>query len=94
MPLICVGGDTPSILVSVSPSDDNVDFCGLCGSRTGTLLKPDGTEVDRNDVNQREEFARCYVVEPREQILRPQRTECGTSISYKTVLLVFCCLQA
>ena len=81
--LIRVGGDNPTILISVRPSNNVTEFCGLCGSRSGDLLKADGSIVDRNDVDQTQEFARSYIVEPSEQILRPQRKECGKS---KTIL--------
>ena len=86
MSLIRAGGDNPTILISVRPSNNVTEFCGLCGSRSGDLLKADGSIVDRNDVDQTQEFARSYIVEPSEQILRPQRKECGKSKTNNTPL--------
>ena len=70
-------GDNPSIEINVRSSSNATEFCGLCGSRSGQLLRPDGTVANRDDVAEREQFTRSYLVEPRYQILRPQRRECG-----------------
>ena len=72
-------GEDSSIQIDVrtSNSSEIENFCGLCGSRSGDLLKRDGSIANRNDLSQVQEFAQSYLVEPREQILRPQRKECG-----------------
>ena len=70
-------GDNPSIEINVRSSSNETEFCGLCGSRTGQLRRPDGTIADRNDMAQREMFTRLYTVDARDQILRPQRRVCG-----------------
>ena len=75
--LIGAGGDSPSIQIGVRASQNATEFCGLCGSHSGQLLKLDGSVADRTDMAQREDFARSYEVDPRDQILRPQRRECG-----------------
>ena len=53
------------------------DFCGLCGSRLGSLLRRDGSVANEADMTEVQNFAQSYLVEPRDQILRPQRRECG-----------------
>ena len=70
--------ENPSIQVNVqAPNDTLLNFCGLCGSRFGDLVKPDGSIVQMMDMAAVQNFAQSYLVEPREQILRPQRRECG-----------------
>ena len=73
-------GDNPSIEINVRSSSNETEFCGLCGSRAGQLLGPDGTIYDRNDMAQRERFTQRYTVDARDQILRPQRRVCGKYI--------------
>ena len=75
MQCIQTGGDNPFIQINArSPNDSLLENCGLCGSRSGQLLKRDGTVISMTEAQQ---FANCYLVEPRDQILRPQRKECG-----------------
>ena len=77
-----VGGDNPSIQIGVRSTNNATEFCGLCGSRSGQLLRRDHSIADRSDQQQREEFAQSYLVEARNQILRPQRRECGGFYGY------------
>ena len=72
-------GDNPSIEISIQTSNNSAisNFCGLCGSRSGSLLRRDGTVANMMNMTQVQEFAQSYLVEPRDQILRPQRKECG-----------------
>ena len=74
---IGAGDDNSSIQIGVRASQNATEFCGLCGSRSGELLKLDGSVADRTDMAQRKDFARSYEVDPRDQILRLQRRECG-----------------
>ena len=75
-----VGGENPSIQIGVRSANNATEFCGLCGSRSGQLLRRDGIIADRTDFSQREAFAQSYLVEARDQILRRQRRECGMFI--------------
>ena len=71
-------GENPSIQINVeAPNDTVLNFCGLCGSRNGDLVRPDGSIAQRMDFAAVQSFAQSYLVEPRDQILRPQRRECG-----------------
>ena len=72
-----IGGESPSIQIGVRSANNATEFCGLCGSRSGQLLRRDGNVADRSDFQQRENFTQSYLVEARDQILRPQRRECG-----------------
>ena len=84
-----VGGDDPSIQISLrTPNNSAIsDFCGLCGSRSGSLLKRDGTVADMMNMAEVQDFAQSYLVEPRYQILRAQRKECGEYV------FVICCMH-
>ena len=74
-----VGDVDPTILISIrTPNNSAIsDFCGLCGSRSGSLLRRDGTEADATSMAEVQSFATSYAVPARDQILRPQRRECG-----------------
>jgi hypothetical protein len=68
-----------SIEISIETSNNSVisNYCGLCGSRSGRLLQRDGTVANMMNMKQVQAFAQSYLVEPRDQTLRPQRKECG-----------------
>ena len=74
-----VGDADPTILISIrTPNNSAIsNFCGLCGSRSGSLLRRDGTEADATNMAEVQSFAISYAVPARDQILRPQRRECG-----------------
>ena len=76
---LLVGDANPTILISVrTPNNSAIsNFCGLCGSRSGSLLRRDGTEADPRNMAEVQSFASSYAVPARDQVLRPQRTECG-----------------
>ena len=76
---LLVGDVNPTILISVrTPNSSAIsNFCGLCGSRSGSLLRRDGTEADPRNMAEVQSFASSYAVPARDQVLRPQRTECG-----------------
>ena len=73
-----VAGENPLIQINVEATNDTLlNLCGLCGSRNGDLVRPDGSIAQRMNLAAVQSFAQSYLVEPREQILRPQRRECG-----------------
>ena len=74
-----IGDVDTIILISIrTPNNSAVsDFCGLCGSRSGGLLRRDGTEADAMNSAEVQSFITSYAVPARDQILRPQRRECG-----------------
>ena len=74
-----IGDVDPTILISIrTPNNSAIsDFCGLCGSRSGSLLRRDGTEADATSMAEVQSFISSYAVPARDQILRPQRRECG-----------------
>ena len=74
-----VGDANPTILISIRTPNNSMisNFCGLCGSRSGSLLRRDGTEADPTNMAEVQSFATSYAVPARDQILRPQRRECG-----------------
>ena len=82
---VCVG-DERNISISVNTGaittngSEIHDFCGLCGNRNGDLLKRDGSIANITNMAEVQNFAQCNLVEPRDQILRPQRRECGESV--------------
>ena len=80
---ITVGAEEDaSIAINVqTPTGSEIqDFCGLCGNRNGDLLKRDGSLANITNMAEVQNFAQCNLVEPRDQILRPQRRECGESV--------------
>ena len=74
-----IGGDNPSIQISIrTPNMSGIsNFCGLCGSRSGSLLTRDGNVANEANMTDIQLFAESYLIKPRDQILRPQRRECG-----------------
>ena len=74
--ILHIGIDTPNIEISGNFGEDQ-QLCGLCGSRNGSLMRPDGGTADIESMAQVEAFAQSYLVPPRDQSLRPQRRECG-----------------
>jgi hypothetical protein len=76
-----IAGDAyPStILISIrTPMNSAIsNFCGLCGSRSGSLLRRDGTEADATNLAELQSFAASYAVPASDRMLRPQRRNCG-----------------
>ena len=74
-----IGDATPTILISISTPNNSAmsNFCGLRGSRSGSLLRRGGTEADETNIAEVQSFAISYAVPARDQIFRPQRRECG-----------------
>ena len=81
-----IGDVDPTILISIrTPNNSAIsDFCGLCGSRSGSLLRRDGTEANETILAEVQSFATSYAVPARDQILRPQRRECGKFVALST----------
>ena len=68
------------MLVQVTVSDASVfgQTCGLCGTTEGILLYSDGTTTaNLKNVTEVDAFANSYLVNPRDQFLHNQRSQCG-----------------
>ena len=76
---LTIGDSNPSIVIGIRTSNNSgiTNFCGLCGSRTGSLLRRNGSVANMTNMAEIQSFAQSYLVEPRDQVLRPQRRECG-----------------
>ena len=66
--------------MQVTVSDASVfgETCGLCGTTDGILLYSDGTTTaNLMNMTEVDAFANSYLVDPRDQFLHDQRSQCG-----------------
>ena len=71
-------GTENAVVIELLSDSPTVEVCGLCGTERGRLLFSDRDTVgDILDPRSVEEFAQSWRVNPLEQVLGPQRRECG-----------------
>ena len=72
------GVNDREVRIEITEKTAVLNYCGLCGTSSGTLLYSDRNETaDIVDQASVEEFAQSWRVDPREQVLMQQGQECG-----------------
>ena len=68
-----------SVTITISTDSPLQDECGLCGRRNGSLVLPNGNQIDASRQSDVEEFITSYRVMPGNTFLMPDRHQCGKS---------------
>ena len=77
-----------SVTITISTDSPLQDECGLCGRRNGSLVLPNGNQINASRGSDVEEFITSYRVMPGDTFLMPDRRQCGKSIKFHASYLV------
>ena len=73
---------TTQITVAITESSSLVRDCGLCGTRTGALVLPNGNTVTQPS----EAFITAYMIPPTDTFVLPNRDQCGEWCSKRDIV--------